>query len=135
VWVGEEETDELRKLLLEFRDIFPASSVVMKRMDAPPFDIILEESKTPIGKKCRRFTDEEKAVLGELIDVGVPAGIVRKSSSTCPTKMVFVPKPSGEIRPCANLKPVNAVTKKIKLQSIAFLMSCLIGYRVLADGG
>jgi hypothetical protein len=71
---------QLRTLITEFRDIFPFSIKEMQRMKNYVYTPALTEIPKIPSRRARRFTNPEIAAMEELIQVGVPPGIIKPST-------------------------------------------------------
>jgi hypothetical protein len=120
-----EMLSQLRSMIHEFRDIFPSSIVEMQRMKNYVYTPDLTTAPKIPHRRARRFTNPEIAAMEELIELGVPAGIVKPSTSSFVNSLVFVPKSDGSLRPCLNAKIINGSAKNRQFHLVPLINDCI----------
>jgi hypothetical protein len=71
--------------------------------------------------KVRPFTTPQIEAMEELLTFGIPAGIVRPSTSPYLNNLVFVTKPDQTLRPCLHAKVINSASKKKKFWRVPLI--------------
>ena len=107
----QDETDELKSLLNEYKDVFAADEY-----DLGNFTLIEHKIDTgnapPIKQKLRRtpmsFAEEEKAHLDRMHT----AGVIQPSNSEWASAPVLIRKRDGNVRWCVDYRKLNAITRK-----------------------
>ena len=107
----EEECRQLKKLLIEFQDVFAQNDYDLGEFteimhtidtgDAPPVKCGLR--RTPLG-----FQDKEEEHLKKMLD----AGVIQPSVSEWAAAPVIVKKKCGSYRYCLDYRGLNGVTRK-----------------------
>ena len=106
-----EETDELQKFLIKWKDIFSTGITDLGNCDLYKHEIHLTD-ETPFKEPHRRIPpalfDEIKEHLKEMLE----AGAIRPSSSPFSSNVVVVRKKDGSIRFCVDFRKLNNKTVK-----------------------
>ena len=107
---GQQECEEVTKLLVEFQDTFSKGSTDLG-LTSLTEHVIDTKGATPIKQRPRRtpraFEGEDKAALQKLQE----QGSIRPSTSPWASPIVLVRKKDGTVRPCVDYRRLNAVTK------------------------
>ena len=109
--LAEEESQQLKKLLIEFQDIFAQHDFDLGEFTALSHKIDTGDSK-PVKCGLRRtplgFQDQEEEHLKKMVD----AGIIQASTSDWAAAPVIVKKKCGSYRYCLDYRGLNNVTRK-----------------------
>jgi hypothetical protein len=104
--------ERLGNLILEYPEVFPESIADMSRMKNVEFTIELKEGYEPKRAKPKLYSEKERKVLDELIEVGMKSKhpFLRWSDSPFAENFTFSPKPDGSLRICTACVRLNQCT-------------------------
>jgi len=102
-----EKREELKDLILEFKDIFPD---VPSRTDVLKHDVVLTDS-TPIRQHPYRVNPIKLKQMEEEVQYMLDNDLIEPSQSEWASPCLLVPKSDNTNRFCTDFRKVNAVTK------------------------
>ena len=105
------EREQLFHLLVEYRDIFAASSADLGRTTKVQHGIHTGEHP-PIRQSVRRVPAAHREQAREGVQDMLQKGIIRPSSSPWASPLVLVRKKDGSMRFCVDYRQLNSVTRK-----------------------
>ena len=101
----------LKKLVLEFADVFPASLPLKLPPDrGASFRIVLTPDSRPAVRPMRRFSPKDMESLTKEISGLLEAGLIRPSDSPFGAQVLFVEKKDGSRRMCVDYRSLNEST-------------------------
>ena len=124
----ESQQKQLKQLINEYRDVFALSPEELGRTNWVQHTIDTGEA-APIRMRPYRVPEAQKEKIEKCIDDMLDQGVIRPSTSPWASPVVLVKKPDGSDRFCADLRRVNAITKKdsYPLPRIAESLDALAG--------
>ena len=125
---------EMRKLLDRFRDIFACSNNDLGCYPDVEHSIDTGDSP-PVHQRPYRIPASQQAEVARQFEEMLGAGVVEPSESPWSSPIVLVAKKTGEVRICADLRKVNAVTKpsRFPLPRIEDILDSLAGARYFSS--
>ena len=109
--LSEEQSDQLRRVLIEFQDVFAKHTYDLGNFNAIEHEINTGDAK-PVKSKMRRtplkFAGEEEAELQKMLD----AGVIKPSVSDWASAPVLIRKRDGTVRYCLDFRALNAISTK-----------------------
>ena len=124
------ESMQLERLLSEHSDLFAKSPTELGKTSLVCHKIDTGDAR-PIKQAPRRppmaFAHEEQKIITQQLE----AGVIRESTSSWASPLVYVKKKDGSTRPCVDYRRLNDVTKKdaYPLPRIDDCLDCLSGAR------
>ena len=106
-----EETDELQKFLIKWKDIFSTGITDLGNCDLYKHEIHLTD-ETPFKEPHRRIPPALFGEIKEHLKEMLEAGAIRPSSSPFSSNVVVVRKKDGSIRFCVDFRKLNNKTVK-----------------------
>ena len=124
----ESQQKQLQQLINEYRDVFALSPEELGRTNWVQHTVDTGEA-APIRMRPYRVPEAQKEKIEKCIDDMLDQGVIRPSTSPWASPVVLVKKPDGSDRFCADLRRVNAITKKdsYPLPRIAESLDALAG--------
>lgn len=106
-------TPELKRLLLEYKTVFPDDLPPgLPPPDRPQHHIELISGAKPVSKPIYRLAQAESDELKRQITYMLDHGLIQPSSSPWGAPVFFRPKKDGTFRLCVDYRGLNAVTQK-----------------------
>ena len=107
----ESQQKQLQQLINEYRDVFALFPEELGRTNWVQLTLDTGDA-TPIRMRPYRVPEAQKEKIEKCIDDMVDQEVIRPSTSPWASPVVLVKKPDGSDRFCADLRRVNAITKK-----------------------
>ena len=105
--LSESQRQDLEKLLLEFKHLFPD---VPTRTDQMYHDVDVGNAE-PVKQHPYRLNPSKQKYLKEEIKYLLENDFIEPSNSSWSSPCILVPKPDGSYRMCTDYRKVNCVTK------------------------
>jgi transposase InsO family protein len=109
--VEQEHQKELKKLILEYSDIFATSSMDLGKLDTVKHEIKVQKHP-PIKQRPYRVPYSLKETMAKQVSEMIEAGVIIPSKSPWTSPVVLVKKKSGDMRFCVDYRKLNAITTK-----------------------
>ena len=106
-----EELDDLRRMLLHYRDVFVEPGGPLGRTDRVKHAVDTGDSP-PIRQKCRRPPWGNRDIISDEIEKMLRDGVIIPSESPWSSPIVLARKADGSVRFCVDYRRVNQVTRK-----------------------
>ena len=110
--LDEWQKKQLKRLLIQYQDVFAAHEYDLGCFTAVEHEIDLEEHKQ-FREKIRRtppgFQGEEEKHIREMLE----AGVIKASESPYASAPVLIRKRDGKLRYCIDFRRLNSLTKKV----------------------
>jgi hypothetical protein len=106
-----DESEKLKKILSEFRDVFSQSKFDIGLSHAVQHHIDTGSAQ-PIAQNYRRVPKGVEGKVDELVEELLKNDIIRPSCSAWNSPIVVVAKKNGDIRLCIDYRRLNSVTKR-----------------------
>jgi hypothetical protein len=107
------KSTELEQILNEFDNVFSSADFPDLPPHRPGIDIDLEliEGKTPPFGPIYSLSQAEEEVLRKYLKSAMDAGLIKKSTSSAGSPVIFVKKSDGSLRLCVDYRALNSVLK------------------------
>lgn len=105
------QQDELRHLLIRYRDCFSSSSKI-RQTPIAKHRIVTEEGTRPTRQSPYRVSPKERSAIRQQVKEMLDDDIIQPSKSPWASPVVLVKKKDGTLRFCVDYRRLNKVTKK-----------------------
>jgi hypothetical protein len=109
------EKDRFRKLMNDFKELFPESVSDLPGIKEFTYSIHLKPDSKPYASRLRRFSAQEKEIIKQELEIMKDSGIIVESDSSWCFPVVLVPKKDGSWRFCVNFRKLNEMQPMIKM--------------------
>ena len=109
--VEQEHLKELKKLILEYSDIFATSNIDLGKLDSVKHEIKVQRHP-PIKQRPYRVPYSLKETMASQVREMIEAGVIIPSKSPWTSPVVLVKKKTGDMRFCVDYRKLNAITIK-----------------------
>lgn len=109
--LSEEQTQEVKNLLLEYEDIFSSGDHDLGNTDIAVHHIDTGDHQ-PIKTPPRRMPLHKREVAEKLVSDMAQQGLIEKSFSPWSSALVLVRKKDNSMRCCVDYRSLNSITKK-----------------------
>uniref|UniRef100_A0A1I8BSQ3 RNA-directed DNA polymerase n=1 Tax=Meloidogyne hapla TaxID=6305 RepID=A0A1I8BSQ3_MELHA len=109
--ISEEKKRELKKIAVEFNEIFALSDEELQQTNIVEHKIDTGEAK-PVKGKLRQVPYTYREKVAKMLQDYLGRGLIRPSISPWASPIVLVPKRDGSLRFCVDYRGLNSVTTK-----------------------
>jgi hypothetical protein len=106
------EKDRFRKLMNDFKELFPESVADLPGIKEFTYSIHLKPDSKPYASRLRRFSAQEKEIIKQELEIMKDSGIIVESDSSWCFPVVLVPKKDGSWRFCVNFRKLNEMMER-----------------------
>ena len=109
--LNEAQYQKLKKLLIQFSDVFAKDYSKPPIATMEPMRINIPADTTPVSVPRRRFAPKERALIQKYAIKLLKSGVLEESDSPWRSNVLLVPKPDGSWRVCLDFREINKLTE------------------------